>query len=138
MKTLVEYIRESSEEKKTVPSSKSFSFNFSGFENAEETLKSAQETASSQGVEVEVEDSTVKVTVKKDSTESAEGLFELLQDFIQLRGKDQKVASDESYAQKIHKLRDVLDDWREYVDSVSSESAEQEKVDKEEEKKEEE
>ena len=137
MKTLVEYIRESSEEKK-VPSAKSFSFNFSDLEGAEDILKSAQEAASNSGVEAEVEDSTIKVSVKKDSTESAEGLFELLQDFIHQRGKDQKVASDEAYAQRIHKLRDVLDDWREYVDDVAEDSAEQEKTDKEEEKKEEE
>ena len=132
MKTLLQYIREASEE--TVAASKKISFNFSGFDGAEDTLKSAQAIADKDGVEVEVEDSKISVTVKKDNSDAAEGLFELLQDYIQLRGKDQKRASDEQYAQKCQKLEKTLNDWREYVDDVNLESEEAEKKAEEDEK----
>ena len=69
---------------------------------------------------VEVEDDKVNVSLKKDSVDDAEGLFELIQDFVHLRGKDQKRASDEAYAQKIVKLEKSLNDWREYVDDTKT------------------
>ena len=134
MKTLVEYIKEACE-KSECPASKSLSFNFTDFEGAEDTLKSVKEIAEKDGVDVEVEDSKVKVSLKKDAVDDAEGLFELLQDYIHLRGKDQKRASDEAYAQKIVKLEKTLDDWRTFVDDVKASDEEPEK--KEEDKKEE-
>lgn len=117
MKTLVEYIKEACE-KSECPASKSLSFNFAECEGAEDTLKSAKEIAEKDGVDVEVEDSKLTVSLKKDDVDKAEGLFELLQDFIHLRGKDQKRASDEAYAQKIVKLEKALDAWREFVDDT--------------------
>ena len=134
MKTLVEYIKEACEEGKCA-SSKSLSFNFAGCEGTEDFLKSVKETAEKDGVDVEVEDNEVKVSLQKDSVDDAEGLFELIQDFVHLRGKDQKRASDEAYAQKIVKLEKSLDDWREYVDDtkVSDEDGGEKKDDKKEE-----
>ena len=134
MKTLVEYIKEACEEGKCA-SSKTLSFNFAGCEGTEDFLKSVKETAEKDGVDVEVEDDKVNVSLKKDSVDDAEGLFELIQDFVHLRGKDQKRASDEAYAQKIVKLEKSLDDWREYVDDtkVSDEDGEDKKDDKKEE-----
>lgn len=134
MKTLVEYIKEACEEGKCA-SSKTLSFNFAGCEGTEDFLKSVKETAEKDGVDVEVEDDKVNVSLKKDSVDDAEDLFELIQDFVHLRGKDQKRASDEAYAQKIVKLEKSLDDWREYVDDtkVSDEDVENKKDDKKEE-----
>lgn len=134
MKTLVEYIKEACEDGKC-PSSKSLSFNFADCEGTEDLLKSVKEIAEQDGVDVEVEDNKVKVSLKKDSVDDAEGLFELIQDFVHLRGRDQKRASDEAYAQKIAKLQKSLDDWREYVDDtkVSDEGEEDKKNDKNEE-----
>ena len=141
MKTLVEYIKEACEEGKCA-SSKSLSFNFADCEGTEDFLKSVKETAEKDGVDVEVEDNKVKVSLKKDSVDDAEGLFELIQDFVHLRGKDQKRASDEAYAQKIVKLEKTLDDWREFVDdtkvSVEGEDDKKEKENKKDDKKEEE
>lgn len=118
MKNLVEYIKEACED--SVAASKKISFNFSGFEGAEDTIKSVKEIAEKDGVEVEVEDEKVSVSLKKDELDKAEGLFELLQDYIQLRGKDQKRASDENYAQKCQSLEKKLNDWRDYVDDVNA------------------
>ena len=139
MKTLVQYIKEACEDSKCA-ASKSLSFNFADCEGTEDFLKSVKETAEKDGVDVEVEDNKVKVSLKKDSVDDAEGLFELIQDFVHLRGKDQKRASDEAYAQKIVKLEKALDDWREYVDDtkVSDEDKEDKKDDKKDDKKEEE
>ena len=134
MKTLVEYIKEACEDGKCA-SSKSLSFNFADCEGAEDLLKSVKEIAEQDGIDVEVEDNKVKVSLKKDSVDDAEGLFELIQDFVHLRGRDQKRASDEAYAQKIAKLEKSLDDWREYVDDtkVSDEGEGDKKDDKNEE-----
>ena len=117
MKSLVQYIRESSEE--SVASSKTFTFNFSGIDGAEDFIKSVNEFDTPESVNVEVEENTVKVTVNKDAVDDAEGLFELMQDFIELRRKDQKNASSESYAIKTDKLMKTLNDWRDYVDDVA-------------------
>ena len=134
MKTLVEYIKEACEDGKCA-SSKSLSFNFADCEGAEDLLKSVKEIAEQDGIDVEVEDNKVKVSLKKDSVDDAEGLFELIQDFVHLRGRDQKRASDEAYAQKIAKLEKSLDDWRDYVDDtkVSDEDKGDKKDDKNEE-----
>lgn len=134
MKTLVEYIKEACEDGKC-PSSKTLSFNFADCEGTEDLLKSVKEIAEQDGVDVEVEDNKVKVSLKKDSVDDAEGLFELIQDFVHLRSRDQKRASNEAYAQKIAKLEKSLDDWREYVDDtkVSDEGEGDKKDDKNEE-----
>ena len=131
MKTLVEYIKEACEDGKCA-SSKSLSFNFADCEGTEDLLKSVKEIAEQDGVDVEVEGNKVKVSLKKDSVDDAEGLFELIQDFVHLRSRDQKRASDEAYAQKIAKLEKSLDDWREYVDDtkVSDEGEGDKKDDK--------
>ena len=136
MKTLVEYIKEACEDGKCA-SSKSLNFNFADCEGAEDFLKSVKETAEKDGVDIEVEDNKVKVSLKKDSVDSAEGLFELIQDFVHLRGKDQKRASDESYAQKIVKLEKALDAWREFVDDTKVSDTESNPDNKEEKKEEE-
>ena len=135
MKTLVEYIKEACEDGKCA-SSKSLSFNFADCEGTEDLLKSVKEIAEQDGVDVEVEDNKVKISLKKDSVDDAEGLFELIQDFVHLRGRDQKRASDEAYAQKIAKLEKSLDDWREYVDDTKA--SDEDEGDKKDDKNEEE
>jgi hypothetical protein len=121
MKNLLDYIKESievdeakgsEEENVNVPDSKTFSFNFKDFENAKETLESLQGFES-----VSVEDEKVTVTVTKDN--DADKAFELIQDFIHLRGKDIKRASDEQYAQKVAKCEKTLADWADYVDDLA-------------------
>ena len=140
MKTLVEYIKEACDEKSQVSASKTLTFNFKGLDNAEETLNSAKEIAEKDGVEVEVEDEKIKVSLKKDSVDAAEGLFELLQDYIHARRNDEAARRDESYAEKTRKLEELLGDWRDYVDDAQCEPEEDKKEEdkKEEDKKEEE
>jgi len=123
MKSLVEFIKEScSSDEGCVASSKKISFNFSGFEGVEDLLKSAQELSDKDSLDVEIEDSKISFTVSKDDVDKYDGLMELLQDYVQLRGKDQKRTSDESYAQKVSKCEKTVDSYFEYVDDVKAES----------------
>ena len=123
MKSLVEFIKEScSSDEGCVASSKKISFNFSGFEGVEDLIKSVQELNDKDSLDVEIEDSKVSFTVSKDDVDKYDGLMELLQDYVQLRGKDQKRTSDESYAQKVSKCEKTVDSYFEYVDDVKAES----------------
>lgn len=142
MKSLVEFIKEScsSSEECAVASSKKVSFNFDGFEGSEDLLKSAQELSDKDSLDVEIEDSKISFTVSKEDIDKYDGLIELLQEYIQLRGKDQKRTSDESYAQKLAKCEKTLNSYLEYVDDVKAgaEEGKKENDKKEEDKKEEE
>lgn len=132
MKHLVEYIQEARESN---PTSKSLTFNFAGCEGLEDFLKSVTELGNEN---VTVEDESVKVSLTADNAADMEGVFELLQDFIQLRGKDSKRASDEAYAQKLHTLENKLNDWRNFVDSLEADTAEEDdKASEEDDKKDE-
>lgn len=127
MKSLTTFIREAVEG--NAPSSKTFSFNFTDFEGAEDTLKSAKEIADKDGVDVEVEDSKISVKVSADNADKASGLFELLQDYIHLRGKDQKRAENESYAQKVSKCESTLKSYFDYLDDLDEADDEPEESD---------
>lgn len=122
MKSLTRFIKEAAED--SVPASKTFSFNFSGFEGVEDTLKSAKEIADKDGVEVNIEDEKISIKVSSDDADKASGLFELLQDYIQLRGKDQKRAESESYAQKVSKCETTLNSYFDYLDDLDEEPEE--------------
>lgn len=122
MKTLVDYIKES-QEKEEVPTSKSFKFNFNGCEGTEDFLKSIQDIADNNDLSVTVEDEKVSFTVNKDDVEKYDKLLEALQDFIHLRGKDSKRASDEQYAQKLRKLESKLIELSNYLEDAENEEA---------------
>lgn len=138
MKSLTDFIKEAAEG--SAPSNKTFSFNFTDFEGAEDTLKAAQEIADKDGVDVTIEDSKISVKVSADDADKTSGLFELLQDYIHLRGKDQKRAENESYAQKVSKCESTLKSYFDYLDDLDEEPEEEPKDDekKDDEKKEEE
>lgn len=118
MKTLLDYIKEACEDGSC--KAKTFKFNFTDLESAEDTIKAVQEIADKDGVRVEIEDNIVKVTVDANDTDKAEGLFELLQDYSHKRMSDSKRASDESYAQKTSKFAAILDKWRDFIDDLEA------------------
>lgn len=122
MKTLVDYIKES-QEKEEVPASKSFKFNFAGCEGTEDFLKSIQDIADNNDLSVTVEDEKVSFTISKEDIKKYSKLLEVLQDFIHLRGKDSKRASDEQYAQKLHKLESKLTELSNYLEDAENEEA---------------
>ncbi|MBQ3414867.1 MAG: hypothetical protein IJH39_05875 [Clostridia bacterium] len=133
MKTLLEYIHEAAEEK-SVPASKTITFNFNGCEGVEDFLKSVQEIGGEDLVEIE--DEKVKVHLKKDSLDNAEGLYELMQDYINARRNDEAAHREEAYAEKTRKLEELLGEWRDYVDDADEDdSADDSKEDSKEDEK---
>ena len=109
MKSLVEFLRESKESE----NSKNFKFNLDKLKGVEDFIKSLNEA----GFEsVSVDENTVSVHVTLDN--DSEKAFEMLQDFIEARLKDNENASNEAYAVKTHKLSDILKSWRNFVDEL--------------------
>lgn len=127
MKTLVEYIKESCE---SDSKAKSFKFKFNDkYEGVDEFLKSFGEN---ECVTVDEEEKTVTVSAKTDCEECAKA-YELIQDYLHLRNSDTKKASDESYAESVHKNMDKLAEWGEWTDDqAAAESGEDDKDSKEE------
>ena len=110
MKTLVEYIHEAvilNESK----DSKTISFNFSKLDGVEDFLKSFDSCDC-----VNVEDNTVTVNVT--NSDNCAKVFELIQDFVHARRNDLKVSSDESYAQRVHKLENKLAEWQDFLNDL--------------------
>lgn len=134
MKTLVEYIKEAQEldveiqeeKKEDVAVSKTFKFNFANLEEAEDTIKSIQEMES-EGFTVSVDENKVEITVT--DANAADGLFEMLQDYIHQRRQDQKVASSEPYAESVAKFEKVVASYYSWVDELAATSEEDDKDD---------
>lgn len=132
MKTLVEYIKEASEEKQEVPSSKTFTFNFNGMDGVEDFIKSVQEL---EAEGVEVEDEKLKITVKKENPDACDKLYELVQDFVHAKGKDSQRASNELYADKVSKLEKALVSWSDYIEDAANANDDNSSKEKESEEK---
>ena len=113
MKGLVDYIKEACEEK--VPASKSFKFNLSGFDDADEVIKSAQEKIESDGIDGSIEDQTISISVKKEDAAKAKGLFDLIDSFLGKKASDTKNASDQAYAEKVAKLKEKVAEYNSYA-----------------------
>ena len=103
MKSLREFIHES---KEAQGAKKTFTFNFAGLENAEDTLKSLDGMGTVDGEKFTLE-------VDKDALEKSETAVDIIQQFINVAGKSGKRASDEAYAQKLvsfeKKMKEVND-----------------------------
>lgn len=112
MKSLLQYIHEAVSD----PTSKNILFDFTGIENAEDTIKSLQELGKKSGVPVAVDAQKVTVSFTATTLDTAEPIIDVLQQFIEKEGKSQKRSSDEQYAQKLHRFEDAmkkLDDFKE-------------------------
>jgi len=123
MKSLKEYLIESNiSESNECGESKTFTFDFTGIENGEETVKSLEgkENYSIDGNKV-----TVTICSEKDTN------IEILQQAIEMARKSQKNSSNEQYAQKTKALATKLSELFEYQDSLA-EQDEKEKTKEEE------
>jgi len=112
MKSLLQYIHEAVSD----PTSKNILFDFTGIENADDTIKSLQELSKKSGVPVSVDAQKVTVSFTATTLDAAEPIIDVLQQFIEKEGKSQKRSSDEQYAQKLHRFEDAmqkLDDFKE-------------------------
>lgn len=122
MKSLRDYILESSEESKT------FTFDFTGIENGEDTVKSLSEQDC-----ITVDGQKVTLKVCKDC--SYDTAVDILQQTIEGLRKTQKSINDESYAQKTKKLQVTLSEVFDFIDILENpEEGEEESKDKDEDK----
>lgn len=124
MKSLKEYLIESNISESTeCKESKTFTFDFTGIENGEETVKSLEgkENYSIDGNKV-----TVTICSEKDTN------IEILQQAIEMARKSQKNSSNEHYAQKTKALAVKLSELFDYQDSLAEQDKEEEKTKEEE------
>lgn len=104
MKSLLQYIHEAVSD----PTSKNILFDFTGIDNADDTIKKLVELSKQSGVPVAVDAQKVTVSFTATTLETAEPIVDELQKFIDKEGKVQKRSSDEQYAQKLHKFEEAM------------------------------
>lgn len=126
MKDLKKYILEKAEDdakKSSVPASKSFTFDFSGLSEAEDTMKSLEDLGSKHGVNVSKDGDKVSFTITKDT--DIEAIQDVLQQYAQVLRSEQKNSSDEQYAQKTKKFAETVGDMNDYLDELSGSDEEE-------------
>lgn len=126
MKDLKNYILEKAtdEETKEVPQSKSFTFDFAGLTNAEDTQKSLDDLASKHGLSLAKDGDKVSFTVTKDT--DIEAVQDVLQQYAETLRKEPKNASDEQYAQKTKKFAETVGAMNDYLDDLEGTSSSEE------------
>ena len=123
MKSLTDYIKESVEivENNAVQTSCDVTFDFTGIENGEDTVKSLQEIGTKEAIPVSV-DGTTKVTISfsNDTMDKADGIIDVLQQAVEVAGKSTKRSSDEQYAQKCQKLEKSMQKVHDFMDECDN------------------
>lgn len=113
MKSLVEFIKESivveSKDKTIV-------FDFSGIENAEETLKSLSDYSDV----ATVEDNKVTVTLNADNIEKIGSVQDIIQQAVQHERAGEKSTNDEQYAQKVAALEKKVAEMNDAIDAIEN------------------
>lgn len=131
MKSLVEFIKESivveSKDKTIV-------FDFSGIENAEETLKSLEEYSDV----ATIEDNKVTVTLNADNIEKVGSVQDIIQQAVQHERAGEKSTNDEQYAQKVGALEKKVAEMNDAIDAIENPDGDDNKDDKSDNKKEDE
>ena len=131
MKSLVEFIKESivveSKDKTIV-------FDFSGIENAEETLKSLSEYSDV----VTVEDNKVTVTLNADNIEKVGSVQDIIQQAVQHERAGEKSTNDEQYAQKVGALEKKVAEMNDAINAIENPDGDDNKDGKSDNKKEDE
>lgn len=131
MKSLVEFIKESivveSKDKTIV-------FDFSGIENAEETLKSLSEYSDV----ATVEDNKVTVTLNADNIEKIGSVQDIIQQAVQHERAGEKSTNDEQYAQKVAALEKKVAEMNDAIDAIENPDGDDNKDGKSDNKKEDE
>ena len=113
MKRLQEFISEAIEVNEASEESKSFTFDFTDLENAEDIVKSLENREG-----VTVDGTKVSVEIKKGS--NIINVQDILQQSIQTLRKSQKSVNDETYAQKTAKLEKTLGEMNDFIDKVEN------------------
>lgn len=125
MKDLRDYILESVQLNEAA-ASKVFTFDFTGLEQGEETLKSFEDR---EGCEIEGQKLTVKVTDK--NVDKMDSVQDILQQYAETITKSTKNSSDEQYAQKTYGFARKVGEFNDALDEIeNAEKNEQNEQDK--------
>ena len=113
MKRLQEFISEAIEVVEASEESKSFTFDFTDLENAEDIVKSLENREG-----VTIDGSKVSIEIKKGA--NITNVQDILQQSIQTLRKSQKSINDETYGQKTAKLEKTLGEMNDFIDKVEN------------------
>ena len=113
MKRLQEFISEAIKVVEASEESKSFTFDFSDMENAEDIVKSLENREG-----VTIDGNKVSVEIKKGA--NITNVQDILQQSIQTLRKSQKSINDETYGQKTAKLEKTLGEMNDFIDKVEN------------------
>jgi len=113
MKHLQEFISEAINVTEASEESKSFTFDFTDLENAEDIVKSLENREG-----VTIDGTKVSVEIKKGA--NITNVQDILQQSIQTLRKSQKSVNDETYAQKTAKLEKTLGEMNDFIDKVEN------------------
>ena len=124
MKSLTEFIREKQEEKKM---SKSFSFDFTGMDEAKETIE-ALSSAAGENISYSAEEQKISFTINKDNFTEATAFITALKDYVKKLGSiTTKRSSDTKFADRVNKMEHQVQDLDHLIGDLSTDNVEDKK-----------
>jgi len=114
MKTLKDFISESIKINES-EDSKSITFNFSGLDDAEDTLKSFEEMEY-----CTIEDNKLTVDVTSDNFDKLSSVQDILQQYTDKNLNSPHRSSDEQYAQKVKKFSEKMNEFNETIEKFEN------------------
>ena len=123
MKSLVEFLRESAADSNEYPQEMTFKFDFKELPEAEETLKTVEEMASKDGLNVTTDNNVLTLTLTRSQCDNGEAksLVDFMTDYVKKIRNDQKNASSEPFAQLTKRFKEEFDKVKEFVNFVPEE-----------------
>lgn len=133
MRSLVEFLlenmefpkislKESAADSKEMPQEMTFTFDFTEFPKAKETVEAVQNCASEAGLKVDFNDEknilTLSLTRSQCDNNEADEVLNILREYATELRKDQKNSSREYYAQLTKKFKLEVDKMNEFIDFV--------------------
>ena len=95
--------------------SKTVTFDFTGLENGEDTLKSLEDREG-----CTVEDNKLIVTLSDETKDKLDTVQDILQQFCEVIRNSSKRSSDEQYAQKTKTFMDRLNDFNNILEELKN------------------
>lgn len=125
MKSLVEFIKESKEEK---PSSKTLTFNFNGIDNVDEIIKTLSEDET-----LNIDGNKVSLTINADNIDDIQTPLQKLENVIKGERKGTHSSNNEQYSQLVSSLERTLKEAKDFIAELTT--PEEDKKDDDDDKK---
>ena len=125
MKSLVEFIKESKEEK---TSSKTLTFNFSGIDNVDEIIKTLSEDET-----LNIDGNKVTLTINADNIDDIQTPLQELENVIKGERKGTHSSNNEQYSQLVSSLERTLKEAKDFIAELTT--PEEDKKDDDDDKK---